>query len=86
MPNTTIYKYEVDHFMDLPEGFKVLSVQWQKKQLVMWALVNPEAPKITVEIYEMETGQPLSDIERFTYQGTFQSAGDHVFHLYLRNV
>jgi hypothetical protein len=85
-----IYKYllpppdETGEFsLQLPRGARVLSVQVQVEQPVLWALVDLDermlAPR---EFYVVYTGRvlPPGDLE---YIGTFQMYGGHiVLHLF----
>lgn len=85
----TIHKYEVvaDIFagfvIDMPIGAEPLSVQMQRGRPVLWALVNPEAPKVRRRFITVGTGHVFSEHHDVTFVGTFQmNDGDLVFHLF----
>lgn len=83
--NTTMWKYEVENFMQLPEGFKILSVQWQHDKLVLWAAVDPGVKAVTVEVLQVETGQRFEAMDKYKFLGTFQRHnGEFVFHVFYR--
>ena len=72
-----IFKYPVeirDHFgLDLPRGARVLSVQVQRDEPMMWALVDPDAPSERAMFRVIGTGHPIDDPpETLDYVGTFQ--------------
>lgn len=90
----TIYKYSIpieDEFtLDLPDGARILCVQTQHDAPQLWAVVDPEAQRITRRFAIRGTGHPvdeaLADIGMSsTYRGTFQLRnGSLVFHLFER--
>ena len=73
-----IWKYDLpigNTVHHLPEGARILDVQVQDGQPVMWALVNPALPAdMSVEIYCYGTGHeiPQSLLESSRYIGTIQ--------------
>lgn len=78
------FPFEVRDVMriDMPEGAKILSVQVQKDQPCMWALVDTSAPLKTQKFAIRGTGNPIEGWLG-TFVGTFQLFdGDRVFHLF----
>lgn len=89
MSNTTVFKYVLEpgvSAITIPEGAEILTVQVQREQLVLWALVDPTAPTEIREFRVMGTGHeigPEIGPDRHTYVGTAQLMGGalvmHVF-------
>lgn len=83
--NKTIWKFPVNDLLDnqigLPEGAEILDIQVQNDMPVMWALVNPEAPKKNLLFRVFATGEKMLSPERWKYVGTFQKGWfvGHVF-------
>lgn len=70
-----IYKYPLavtdEQILDMPEGAKVLSVQWQNGGLVAWALVRPGI-EITKRVFRIfGTGNHM-DAPKMKFVGTVQ--------------
>ena len=90
MPKT-IWKYPlpvgVEFTLQLPEGAEVMAVRLQQghvldNQPVIWALVDPGAPKVAREFSIYATGDPIEGpIDLFGYVDTWQSGG-LVWHLF----
>jgi hypothetical protein len=81
----TIWKYPVlvtDTFtIHMPTGARILSVQVQDGGAMMWALVDPDAPKVTRTFRVAGTGHKVDAAGVFV--GTFQMLnGRLVFHLF----
>lgn len=83
-----IYKYAVIHLFDavpsleLPEGYRILTCQTQRGVAYLWVEVDTSAPKVTVPIEVVGTGDAVP--ENMNYVSTFQLAeGEYVFHLYV---
>ena len=86
MKNTMIRKYEIQPFMSLPKGFRILSVQWLDKELMMWAAINPfEEEEIMIEIAQVGTGH-FEYIDEYNFIGTYQFSFSSVFHLFWRQM
>lgn len=66
----------------LPAGAKILSVQWQSGLLCFWALVDPNANKLSRCIEIFGTGHEVGEALRI-YLGTAQ-AGPLVWHVFER--
>jgi hypothetical protein len=84
-----IYKYPVpvkDEFtVPLPVGAKVLSVQMQRRQPTIWALVETEAALQERRFAVRGTGHDAEGLQFEKYIGTWQMHdGDLVFHLFER--
>jgi hypothetical protein len=77
-----IWKYDVSHQfdVDLPGDAKVVDVQVQGKEPVMWVLLNPELPKNRRRFFAVATGESF-DSTNASYIATFQ-LGMFVFHLF----
>ncbi len=85
---TTIYKYPLEitdiQSIKLPEGYEILSVQFQWDQLCLWALVNPSANPILTTIEIIGTGHLMSQAHR-QFLGTAQQFGGQlVWHVFQR--
>ena len=84
----TVWKFEFaaqdDTLIEMPEGAVVLTVAVQFGLPCLWALVDPEAPKVRRRFRLAGTGHPLGP-EVGAYVGSFQlSRGHLVFHLFER--
>lgn len=67
--------------IEMPEGAEILTVQMQKTDLCLWAIVDPEAKKVKRKFNVFGTGHEI-DIKG-TYIGTFQMhGGDLIFHVF----
>lgn len=89
----TIYKYPLQitdsQSIEIPACHKILDIQFQESQLVLWALVNPNFVKLLKHIYIFGTGQPIehySNPSMFTdtyqYLKTIQQNG-FVWHIFV---
>ena len=85
-----VYKYPVpikDYFsLELPKGAKILTVQTQRGEPQIWALVNPGNPTETRNFRFAGTGHPITESEKeLNYIGTFQLQGGgfigHIFEI-----
>ncbi len=79
-----VYKYllSLNGIVQMPEGAQVLCVQAQREQPCIWALVNPDAPKVERHFRIVGTGYLFNE-PSYTYVGTFQlSGGSLVFHVF----
>ena len=82
----TIWKYDVpvtqEFTLAMPKGAELLSVQEQREQVRLWALVDPSAMKVTRKFQVVGTGWDFDPTD-LTFVGTYQvSGGDFVFHLF----
>ncbi len=84
----TIWKYPIGikgtFTLELPHGARFLDIQWQRKLLNAWFMVDPEAPKAVHKFRFYGTGHPIDiDPARLTHLGTVQDYGGLlVFHLF----
>lgn len=84
-----IYKYQLEDklmtFLHLPVGYKILTVQEQHKNIVLWAVVDTDIIDIrVVGFIILNTGQPfINDNINMDYIGTVQLMGGfyikHIF-------
>lgn len=73
--------------IEVPQGAKLLDIQMQGGVPCIWALVDPNAPKVKVSVVSIGTGQEMHDecIDAYTYLGTFQvHAGLFIWHIFYR--
>ena len=82
-----IYKYAVpvaDEFtIEMPEAARLLDVQVQRGDVQLWAMVDPEARKVTRKFAMRGTGHDAGGLGFASHVGTFQvSGGALVFHLF----
>ncbi len=75
----TIYKYPLGNApsqrpfaIEMPAGAEILTVQVQRRQACIWALVDPTAETETREFYLAETGRLLDLAGDGQYIDTFQ--------------
>lgn len=84
-----VYKYKLRiedlQTIKLPSFAQILTVQLQKTNLCLWALVDPDETGEDLRTIEIRgTGHNMPETER-KYLGTFQMmAGDLVFHVFER--
>ena len=81
-----IYKYpltvEGKILLELPEGAEILTFQTQRDFLCIWALVNPDAPKVKREFRMYGTGHDVKE-DGLKYIGTCQQFnGGLIWHLF----
>lgn len=82
-----IFKYPIDiqhkQTVSMPDGARILCVQMQGDQPMLWALVNDDVPPEPREIHVRGTGHDATGIEHMRYIGTVQMAGAaFVFHVF----
>lgn len=88
----TIYKYQIPTArkfdLDLPDDYKILSVQIQNEEPVMWALIDTEN-RIKKEYFQLIlTGSNINNVENLSYIDSFQVSrydGIFIFHLFKDN-
>lgn len=84
----TIWKFSLPiddtMFLSMPAGAKILSVQTQDDEPMLWALVDPKAPTVKRSFVLRGTGHPMSyEDAALPFIGTFQMReGALVFHLF----
>lgn len=81
--NRVIWKYELAPFtrLQLPRGAQVLHVGGQEDEVVMWAAVAPDAPKVEREFRIVATGHDFDPDEVASYHGTAHLENGPVFHV-----
>jgi len=84
---TKIYKYPLSLYLqtqevNLPKYHKILDIQKQDNEIVMWALVDPSLPTETITISIIGTGWTLSD--DYEYLKTVQD-GAYVWHFFVQS-
>ncbi len=75
---------------EMPVGAEVLSLDWQHGELMMWALVDPEAAREQRHFIILGTGHTVASpnyrgeaISTEGFVGTFQYlGGDLIFHVF----
>lgn len=84
----TIYKYELKitdkQEIDIPDKFRILSVQLQNDIICVWAIVHTEREQLPTLFHIVGTGHPLS--HHWTAKdhiGTVQQ-GPYVWHVFCR--
>lgn len=85
-PRRTIHKYVLDLQGDwkirAPEVFEPLSVQLQRGQICIWAIVDPQGEQRQHQFYVAGTGHPLrQDAAAQRFVGTVQQ-NDFVWHIF----
>lgn len=84
----TIYKYplKVDDFqiVTMPRGAEILTVQAQREQPCIWALVDTDNDSEERHIRMAGTGRSINSRDKLLrYIGTFQLAGGNlIFHVF----
>lgn len=85
----TIWKFPLEvtdsQEIEMPQHSQILTVQTQDKGPCLWAIVNPDAPKVrrSVRIYGTGRRAP-DDLDNAYYIGTFQLMdGGLVFHAFI---
>lgn len=81
-----IWKYPLEirdlQTLMVPEGATILTVQAQHDIPVLWALVDPKAPKVRRDFEILGTGNPVEEGER-NYIATIQTHGGQlVWHVF----
>ena len=83
-----VYKYPLrpNDYIDiqLPKGGQILTIQTQGDMPYLWALVNPDNPRMKRRFRLAGTGHPINEsMSELFYHGTFQlHGGALIFHLF----
>jgi hypothetical protein len=77
-----IYKYDFDHVMILPKGARILSIQYQYDNLVLWAIVDPSSNTEERIFLKRATGEPLNGKEGQYITTVQQDDGDLIWHIF----
>jgi len=79
-----IWKYNLSkrvyQLVKMPKNSQVLTAQLQHDQIVLWALVNPDEPRMERCFYAAYTGEKLEG-EVTAYYGTIQDSDGLVYHI-----
>lgn len=68
----------------MPAGAVILTAQVQHGAVVLWAEVDPSAPKVERAMFVVPTGGPCPTTAEALYVGTVQiRGGSLVFHIYI---
>jgi hypothetical protein len=83
----TIWKFPLpfqEHItLQFPKGALLLSVQNQREQICLWALVDPAAPLRPREFQIVGTGHQVADAARLLFVGSVQThEGAFVWHIF----
>ena len=66
----------------IPKHAKILNIQTQEDDICLWALINPEEPKVSRQIRIFGTGHEVPDI-KLEYIGTIQQLdGSLIWHVF----
>ncbi len=69
--------------LELPAGSKILTVQWQKDKIVLWAMVEPDATPRKRRFLLVATGEPVAYVQQaLAYIATMQTDDGSVFHVF----
>jgi hypothetical protein len=84
-----IYKYSIDAYdteiqkIVMPVNHQLLTVQEQRGELVMWALVDLDTPSADVSVVVVVTREIFPDVGRpIEYVGTVQLLLSYVVHVF----
>lgn len=83
----TIWKFEIkpqdEIVLAMPTGARILTVQTQGGNPMLWAIVSPDAKVVRRTVYVRGTGHQMGVAEGAAYIGTFQMLkGSLVFHVF----
>ena len=86
-----IYKYPLQitgfQTLSLPQGAKLLSIQMQGATCCLWALVDPEQPRVERRLRMVCTGESFNGVGEYvtTFQLPSQGLVFHVFEVPTEN-
>lgn len=85
----TIWKFPIpaedEVTIAMPKGARLLTVQVQRRNPCLWALVDDSAETATRRLAVRGTGHDADGLEGAAYVGTFQLvSGSIIFHLFDR--
>lgn len=85
----TIFKYIMpvsdSPHLAMHSDMEILSVQSQRDEICIWALVDPKSPVAGFDFRIVGTGHPFEDFESYDYVSTVQTNGGHfVWHVFIR--
>ncbi len=84
-----IFKYPIElaaiQTVELPKGAEILSVQFQREDLCLWAKVTEEAPRQNRTIVIYGTGHAIAEDAGDKFIATVQQhGGNFVWHVFER--
>lgn len=94
MPKT-ILKFELEarhasELVTMPAGSQIISAAFQNGRIVMWALVDPDKPRVTRQVWVLWTGWDTDLPANAQFIGTVQMgnppAGPLVWHIFASGV
>ena len=84
---TTVYKYPCyrgfcEQGVEMPAGAQILSAAYQSGQIVVYALVDSEAPVETRSVWVYPTGREVVLAESAKFIGTVRTDIGLMFHIF----
>ena len=82
----TIFRYDLERggSIKIPAGAKLLSVAWMEGGVKLWALVDPEVPKVERRVHLISTGHEVH--ARWEFAGTVLATSSDVYHVFIEDV
>lgn len=78
----TIWKFELPSYIaSMPEGAEIIKAEPQNGVLCLWAICDPQAPRVFREFYVLGTGHSIQ--ENLTHVASYQDP-PFVWHLFER--
>jgi hypothetical protein len=82
-----IYKFPLlvcpEQHIEMPIAARILCCEVQRDTICLWAVVDPEAPKVHRTFRIIGTGNAFNDDDRAQHVGTIQlEGGQFVFHVF----
>jgi hypothetical protein len=85
----TVYKEKLDitqhQEVELPSGYKILTINLQNNLPMIWFLCDTENPKVPVTIHMYNTGQSIAMYPGRYISTVHPSRGTHVVHCFEGN-
>ena len=84
----TIFKYRLElssrQYIEVPCDAEFLTVQLQRGEICLWAVVDPGKVNVSQEFVIRGTGHPLPDksFEILQFLGTVQTQDAYVWHVF----
>jgi hypothetical protein len=87
IPKRRVWKFYLgmgpEQTITLPKGAQVLSVGVQNDLMHLWALVDPDAPRVDKHFYVVATGEPCDYVRGMKFCGVaMMRDGALVFHVF----
>jgi hypothetical protein len=82
----TIWRFDMEHggSIKIPAGARLLSCAWRDGGIKLWALCDPEVPKVERRVHMVSTGHDIADAWEFC--GTVLHGPNEVWHVFLETV